>query len=758
MDISKTPTAQEIDLDIAGMTCASCVSRIEKSLKNTPGVKTATVNLATEKAKVFFDDGATKLDLLNAVEKAGYKATEVKQSAPMDHAHHTDHMNHMNHDGELMGPNKALALKHLKEQVIFSMVLSFPLILPMVAPFLGLDIQLPPWVQWALATPVQFWLGRRFYVASWKALKHFSANMDLLVVLGTTAAYGLSLYLWLFRETHHEMNHLYFEGSAVIISLVLLGKYFELRAKQQTMEAITALQALRPEVARIRKNGVDQEHPIAHVQLKDLVVVFPGEKIPVDGKIIEGRSDIDESLITGESWPVTKTIGDKVIGGSVNANGTLLIETTALGAETTLGRIVRLVENAQAGRAPIQRLADKVSQIFVPAVLVIALGTIVAWGFMTGDWENAVINGVAVLVIACPCALGLATPTAIMVGTGVAAKAGILIKDAEALEMAHGINVVAFDKTGTLTEGVPEVIEFVVEAGLQNEILKLAAAIQSGSEHPLARAVLRKAEKENIKFEPATQVQAIPGLGLQGEVDGRTIAIGTERLMQKKQISLQDYAEAARRNETSGNTVSYIADMSAGKILGFLSFGDKIKKASFKTIRSLHELNIETVLITGDNEGSAQLVAKTLGIDSVRARILPEEKARIIGELRANNKKVAMVGDGVNDAPALASADVGMAMSTGTDVAMHTAGITLMRGNPLLIPEAIDISRRTYSKIKQNLFWAFIYNLIGIPLAAFGYLNPVIAGGAMAFSSVSVVANSLLLKRWKSLSQEKENQ
>lgn len=742
---NKNVPQSEIDLDIEGMTCASCVSRVEKALKKLPGVQDATVNLATERARVVHDHTAHKSHLFEAIEKVGYKAKE-----------HTDHMAHGGHvhkEEEEMASNKKVALRGLRDKVVFSAMLSAPLVAPMViAPF-GMTLEIPAWIQFALATPVQFWLGSRFYRASWRAVKNISANMDLLVVLGTTAAYGLSIYLWLFGENHHGTPHLYFEGAAVIITLVLLGKYLELRAKQQTTAAISALQSLRPDIARVRRGGSDIEAPISQVQLGDQIVIRPGERVPVDGVILEGQSEIDESLITGESLPVAKKTGDKVIGGSVNTNGGLLVKTTALGAETTLGRIVRLVENAQAGRAPVQRLADQVSEIFVPAVLIIAFGTILAWGLVTGNWETAIINGVAVLVIACPCALGLATPTAIMVGTGSAARAGILIKDAEALELAHSISTVAFDKTGTLTEGKPEVVQFLSDETEPAAVLKLVAAIQAGSEHPLAHAVAKKAKTEGISIVSAQNVKAIPGRGLQGEVNGQTILVGTEVLMKERNIELSRFVEEAMASEANGNTVSYIADVGTSKVLGLITYGDTIKQTAKDTINRLHEQGIQTVMLTGDNEGSARKVAATLGIDSVKARILPDKKAEVVEELKRSGQKVAMVGDGVNDAPALAAADVGIAMATGTDVAMHTASITLMRGDPLLIPDAVAISRRTYSKIKQNLFWAFIYNIVGIPLAAFGFLNPVIAGGAMALSSVSVVTNSLLLRRWKPASQ-----
>lgn len=736
-------TAEEIDIEIKGMNCGSCVARVERALNSVSGVEKATVNLATERARVRLSaPKASNEELVSAVEKAGYKAKLPEAN------HQTDRLN-TDEEAE----ERATALQSQRNKVLLSTGLSAPLILPMILEPLGIDFFLPAWIQFLLAAPVQFWLGARFYSSGWKAIKNLSGNMDLLVALGTSAAFGLSLYLWLFGHGAHKEAHLYFEAAAVIITLVLLGKYLETRAKQQTTAAISALQALRPETARIRKGSSEIEVPVEKVKVGDQVIVKPGERIPVDGRVIEGHSQVDESLITGESLPVDKTSGDKVIGGSVNSNGVLIIATVAIGAETTLARIVRLVENAQAAKAPVQRLVDRVSAIFVPVVLLISLATILAWGFFSGNWEQALVNGVAVLVIACPCALGLATPTSIMVGTGVAAKAGILIKDAEALEIAYSVTTVAFDKTGTLTEGKPKVLSLYPGLNNEKEVLSILASVQAGSEHPLAKAVLEKAKSEFVAYEPAQNVKAIPGRGIQGLVNGQEILVGTEKLMQESGINVNGFESLAKLSENKGETVSFIGNSTTRTMLGVVSFGDRTKTSAQATIFKLHSLNVKTVMLTGDNEGAAQKVAVELGIDEVRARILPEAKAQVVESLKKNGVKVAMVGDGVNDAPALAAADVGIAMSTGTDVAMHTAGITLMRGNPLLIPDSIDISRRTYRKIKQNLFWAFIYNIIGIPLAAAGLLNPVIAGAAMAFSSVSVVTNSLLLRNWKPASQ-----
>ncbi len=723
-----------VSLAIDGMTCASCVSRVEKALMRVPGVVRAEVNLATESATVtaatrHIDEAA----LAAAVERAGYVARP----------HHPD-----------AKAGTEITTRRASEwwPVALAAALSAPLILPMIGLLFGQHWTLPGWIQLALATPVQFWLGARFYRAAWKAVKAGSGNMDLLVALGTSAGYGLSL-VQLLRYGSESMPHLYFEASAVVITLVLLGKWMETRAKRQTTEAIRALNALRPETARVRRDGSDTEVPVSQVRVGDHVVVRPGERLPVDGQVLEGSSDVDESLITGESLPVAKHLGDKVTGGAVNGEGLLIVQTTAVGAESTLARIVRLVESAQAKKAPIQRLVDRVSAVFVPVVIGIALITVLAWGLTTGNWESAILNAVAVLVIACPCALGLATPTAIMVGTGAAAKLGILIKDAEALEVAHAVTVVAFDKTGTLTAGKPELMAAVpaMSSGVDRAgLLAASAAVQAGSEHPLAAAVTTVAKNEGLVVAPAKEVRAVAGRGVAALVSGRELRLGSTRFMGELKVDISSLDEEAAAWQARGCTVSWLADVSASpRLLGLLAFGDAPKPSAASAVLALQKMGVRSVLITGDNAGSARGVAKSLGITEVHADVLPENKATIVSQLKTDGERVAMVGDGINDAPALAIADVGIAMSTGTDVAMHTAGITLMRGDPALVADAIDISRRTYAKIRQNLFWAFVYNVVGIPLAAFGLLNPVIAGAAMALSSVSVVSNALLLRRWK---------
>jgi Cu+-exporting ATPase len=726
---------QTITLTINGMTCASCVGRVEKALKKVPGVLEAEVNLALETAAVRVLASVEPDTLMAAIIRAGYTARLTSDSQQ----------------------EAKPSWQHSGWPVLIAALLSAPMVLPMLGMLAGQHWMLNGYWQLALTLPVQFWLGGRFYKAGWAAARAGSGNMDLLVALGTSAAFGLSVYQLLL---HGPMSmSLYFESAAVVITLVLLGKWLEARAKRQTTEAIRALKKLRPETAVVRRAGQEQELPLAQLLLGDQVVVRPGERIPVDGAVLEGASEVDESLITGESLPVAKAAGDSVVGGAVNGEGLLLLQVTALGAESTLSRIVRLVESAQAKKAPIQRMVDQVSAVFVPVVLVAAVITLLAWGLGRGEWEQAWLNAVAVLVIACPCALGLATPTAIMAGTGVAARHGILIKDAEALELAARIEVVAFDKTGTLTLGKPQLVALQAAASQdESQVLAWAAATQAGSEHPLAHAVSAAAKARGLALQPVQNLRAVAGRGVAAQLlqpdspdqPALELRLGSSRFMQELGIDLTELQAQADGLQTQGRTVSWLAEVSsAPRLLALLAFGDTVKPSAAAAIAALKEMGVRTVMLSGDNRGSAEAVGHALGLDEVRAEVLPQDKARIIGELKSDGRRVAMVGDGINDAPALAAADVGLAMSTGTDVAMHAAGITLMRGDPALVAQSIELSRRTVSKIRQNLFWAFAYNVIGIPLAAFGFLNPVVAGAAMAFSSVSVVSNALLLKRWK---------
>ncbi|ABN95764.1 cation-transporting ATPase membrane protein [Burkholderia pseudomallei 1106b] len=749
-----------IELDIAGMTCASCVGRVEKALAQVPGVARATVNLATEKATVDADADAhvDTARLIDAVKRAGYRASPaIAACAPASRATATADAAAARPASPSADDRKLAEARRERALVIASAVLTTPLALPMFAAPFGVDAALPAWLQLALASIVQFGFGARFYRAAWHALKARAGNMDLLVALGTSAAYGLSIWLML-RDPGHAA-HLYFEASAVIVTLVRFGKWLEARAKRQTTDAIRALNALRPDRARIVEHGVERDVPLAQVRVGTVVRVLPGERVPVDGRIEAGVTHVDESLITGESLPVPKEPGERVTAGSINGEGALTVATTAIGAETTLARIIRLVESAQAEKAPIQRLVDRVSAVFVPAIVAIAFATFAGWLVAGAGVETAILNAVAVLVIACPCALGLATPAAIMAGTGVAARHGVLIKDAQALELAQRARIVAFDKTGTLTQGRPTVTAFDAIGIPRGDALALAAAVQRASAHPLARAVVAAfdadadARRSSLAAAHADTPRAVAGRGVEARVDARLLALGSTRWRDELGIAVPDgVARRAAALEAAGNTVSWLMRADAPReALALVAFGDTVKPNARRAIERLAARGIRSALVTGDNRGSATAVAASLGIDEVHAQVLPDDKARVVAQLKATagDGAVAMVGDGINDAPALAAADVGIAMATGTDVAMHTAGITLMRGDPALVADAVDISRRTYRKIQQNLFWAFVYNLVGIPLAALGWLNPMIAGAAMAFSSVSVVTNALLLRRWK---------
>ncbi len=742
-----------LDIGIGGMTCASCVARVERALKKVPGVSAVAVNLATESARVQLiaaetvpaADPAPALNmearLRRAVRDAGYepRAANTLTDAP---------------DASLWAGFAPIA---------WGLALSAPLVLPMLGDLLGMHWMLPALWQFLLATPVQFVLGARFYKAGWHALLNLSGNMDLLVAIGTTAGWALSVWLWLTAEPG-AMVHLYFEGSALVVTLVLLGKWLEAGAKRQTTSAIRALHALRPEVAHLIGLDGEVDVPADEVLVGDTLAVKPGERFAADGVLLEGTTQVDESMLTGESMPVAKEVDSLLTAGSINGDGRILMRVRAVGVDTMLSHIIRLVEDAQAAKAPIQRLVDQVSAVFVPVVLGIALLTLLGWWFTGHSFEQALINAVAVLVIACPCALGLATPAAIMAGTGVAAKYGILIKDAEALELAHKVDTVVFDKTGTLTVGKPKLLEMEATAGhVRAEVLQLAASLQSGSEHPLARAVLAAGKTDGTIFLATTGVSAVPGRGMQGLVDGRELLLGSLRWMDELQVELGSLADSARQWQAQGSTVSALAErvtedaMPRVLLLALMAFGDEPKPEARRALDALRARGLRLLMLSGDNQGAAEAMARRLGLKpetgEVMAEVLPGDKAAQILRLKQGGGRVLMVGDGVNDAPALAAADVGMAMANpdggGTDVAMHAAGMTLMRGDPMLVAAALDISARTVRKIRQNLFWAFAYNVAGIPLAALGFLNPVFAGAAMAMSSVSVMANALLLKRWR---------
>lgn len=733
----KTEPTITYDIGIGGMTCASCVARVEKALNKTPGVLSAAVNLATESARVRVASAdVTDARLRRAVRDAGYEPRTPEAQT----------------DTELASTWTGFL------PVGVGLLLTTPLVLPMLAELGGQHWMLPAWLQFALATPVQFVLGARFYKAGWHALKAFTGNMDLLVSLGTTAAWALSVWLWLTAHPGHT-PHLYFEGSSVVITLVMLGKWLETRAKRQTTEAIRALHALRPDKAHWLSEDGEVDVPVDEILVGDQIVVRPGERFPLDGELVEGQTQVDESMLTGEPLPVSKSFGAALTGGSINGEGRVRMRVTAVGHETVLSHIIRLVEDAQAGKAPIQRLVDKVAEVFVPVVLLVALLTLGTWMALGADFETALIHAVAVLVIACPCALGLATPVAIMAGTGVAAKHGILIKDVQALEIAHRVQTVAFDKTGTLTLGQPRLTQ-QVPAPLQEAIITLrwAASVQSGSEHPLARAVVAAAKAQQLELMTPVDLAAVPGRGVQATVDGRQLLLGSLPWLQQEGMDPALWTNDVLALQAQGATLSALAERTTQGVQGLLlmAFGDEPKPGAFEALAALRARGLKLVMISGDNPAAAEAMARRLGLrpedGEVLANVLPADKVAQVQKLRKGENEgrvVAMVGDGVNDAPALAAADVGMAMGTGTDVAMHAAGITLMRGDVALVAAALDISARTVAKIRQNLFWAFAYNVAGIPLAALGYLNPMLAGAAMALSSVSVMANALLLKRWK---------
>jgi P-type Cu+ transporter len=738
-DLGYDVVTNKVEFDITGMTCAACSTRVEKGLNKLDGVLVANVNLALEKATVEYNPSViAPKDMIARVEKLGYGAS-IKSD-----------------ENEQETVDKRLKdIETQQGKFIFSLILSLPLLWAMVGHFSFTsflyvpDAFMNPWVQLALATPVQFYIGKQFYVGAYKALKNKSANMDVLVALGTSAAYIYSLYLSIgtIGKSTHGIG-LYFETSAILITLIILGKLFEAKAKGRSSEAIKKLMGLQAKTAMVLRDGEEKEIPLEDVVAGDIIFVKPGEKIPVDGEILEGRSALDESMITGESVPVDKTVGDKVIGATINKNGFIKIKATKVGKDTALAQIIKVVEEAQGSKAPIQRLADSISGIFVPIVVGIAVITFLVWFFMVdpGNFAEALEKMIAVLVIACPCALGLATPTSIMAGSGRAAEYGILFKGGEHLEMTHRINTVILDKTGTITNGAPVLTDVMTDLD-EVEFLTLIGSAEKQSEHPLAEAIVEGIKEKNISLKDVDEFEAIPGFGIKATVDGKEILVGTRRLMNKFNVEIAPVLAQMEALERQGKTAMLTSI--DGKFAGLVAVADTIKETSTQAIKRLKDMGLEVIMITGDNHQTAQAIAKQAGVDHVIAEVLPEGKAEEVKKLQQQGKKVAMVGDGINDAPALAIADIGMAIGTGTDVAMEAADITLIRGDLNSIADAIFMSKKTIRNIKQNLFWAFAYNTLGIPVAALGLLAPWLAGAAMAFSSVSVVLNALRLQRVK---------
>ncbi|MDO6486854.1 heavy metal translocating P-type ATPase [Colwellia sp. 6_MG-2023] len=713
---------------IGKMTCASCVTRVEQALGKVAGVVSASVNLATEQAQVNILSFVTDEQLEQAVTQAGYLFIPL------------------NTDSKLNQTNKSEPFySKAWWPVLGAGLLTLPLVFPMLGMLFGQEWMLPSFWQWLLATPVQFYFGARFYRAGWGALKARMGNMDLLVSIGTSAAYGLSLYLWWTFNSDQGMPHLYFESSSAVITLVLLGKYLEHKAKRRTTDALRSLENLKPVEATVLRLSKWQKVSVSSVLSGETVKVIPGERVPVDGEILQGKSHLDEALISGESVPVSKKEGDIVTGGSLNLDGILEIRTTNVGTESTLSKIIQLVEQAQGAKAPVQAIVDKVSSIFIPVVLLVAITTLLVTGIIFDDWTSAILNAVAVLVIACPCALGLATPAAIMAGTGTAARFGVLVKDAIALEQAKNIDLVVFDKTGTLTQGKPVLNEVTVINGTEAEVLQLAYSLQINSEHPLGKAVVDKALNQEIQPVTIEEFQVVAGYGAKGNIGNNSLMMGSSHWMQELGINLP-----TEQIKIPGASVSWLASQQADeiKLLALFCFNDELKSDALLAVKTLQQEGIRVAILTGDSQASATWVATKLQLDDFKAEVLPADKAKYIRQYQEQGYQVAMVGDGINDAPALAQADLGIAMASGTDVAVSASAITLMRSKPSLVATALTISRLTYRKIKQNLFWAFIFNAIGIPLAAFGYLDPIIAGAAMAFSSLFVVSNALLLQRW----------
>ncbi len=722
------------EFDITGMTCAACSNRIEKVLNKQDGVSNATVNLATENAVIEYNSNAlSEHDLIGRIEKLGYGARPKQDAAEKESA-------------------KGKQLKRLKTKLIISIALSIPLLVTMLDHLFGISlpgILMNPWFQLALATPVQFIIGWQFYEGAYRNLRNKTANMDVLVAMGTSAAYFYSLYetfRWMGGATEHP--HLYFETSALIITLILFGKYLEHSAKSRTTSAISKLLEMQAKQARVIRNGEERMIPVEDVVVGDHIIVKPGEKMPVDGKIIKGNTSIDESMITGESIPVEKGVDSNVIGATINQNGTVEIEVTRVGKDTALASIVKIVEEAQGQKAPIQRMADLISGYFVPIVIGISLLTFTAWYFLVqpGSLEPALVASIAVLVIACPCALGLATPTSIMVGTGKGAENGILFKGGEHLEKTHELDVIILDKTGTITKGKPEVTDFSGDEAA----LRLLASAEKGSEHPLAEAIVAYATEKGVEITDVEKFKAVPGHGIEATIENREVLVGTRKLMKDNGIDIADSIQnELEQYEHEGKTAMIIA--TDGAISGVVAVLDTVKESAKEAIAELKAGGLEVYMLTGDNKMTAEAIGRAVGIDKVIAEVLPEEKAAKVQETQNSGKVTAMVGDGVNDAPALATADIGIAIGTGAEVAIEAADITILGGELKLIPQAINLSHKTIRNIKQNLFWAFAYNTAGIPIAALGLLAPWVAGAAMAFSSVSVVTNALRLKRVKIL-------
>lgn len=722
---------EQVEFDVFGMTCAACSTRIEKVLNKQDGVTRATVNLATESATVEFNPAViSEQELIQRIQKLGYDA-KVKADAAERKTH------------------KEQQIKALRTKLIVAGILSLPLLITMLDHLFRIELPaifMNPWFQFLLATPVQFFIGWQFYVGAYKNLRNGSANMDVLVALGTSAAYFYSLYEAIKTIGNSGyVPHLYFETSAVLITLILLGKYLEVRAKSQTTQAISRLLGLQAKQARVVRDGKEILIPVEDVVVGDRLIVKPGEKIPVDGVVVKGSTAVDESMLTGESIPVEKTVGSEVIGATLNKNGTIEMRATKVGKDTALAGIVKIVEEAQGSKAPIQRMADIISGYFVPIVVVIAVLTFIIWfTFVTpGNFEPALVAAIAVLVIACPCALGLATPTSIMVGTGRSAENGILFKGGEHLERTQELDTIVLDKTGTITKGEPEVTDFTGD----KELLQYVASAEKASEHPLAEAIVKYAKEQGIPLLETETFTAIPGHGIEAMIDGKHVLVGTRKLMRDRGVAIAPFEELMNEYERSGKTAMVIAI--DGKYQGVIAVADTVKETAKEAIRELKQLGLDVIMLTGDNERTARAIAKDVGIDHVIAQVLPGDKADRIKELQLQGKKVGMVGDGINDAPALAVADIGIAIGTGSDVAIETADVTILGGDLKLIPKAIRLSRATMRNIKQNLFWALVYNSLGIPIAALGLLAPWIAGAAMAFSSVSVVTNSLRLKRVK---------